>query len=80
MLHKDAPHAPHDAPDADRQKPADPAAPVIIEYPKVLYHADGRTLTVANAEQEAAAAKDGFSPTPGGTPSKDTPDAHPKRG
>jgi hypothetical protein len=78
MLHKDAPEfEPHPPKDA----PADPAAPPIVEYPKVLYHADGRTLTVANQAQEDAAAKDGFSPTPGGA-SKDTPskDAHPKHG
>jgi hypothetical protein len=58
-----------DLPDADRSSEAEAAeeAPV-QEYPKMLYHADGRTLTVVNKDAEDAAAKDGFTETPGGEP------------
>ena len=40
-------------------------APTYQEYPKMLYHADGRTLTVQNADAEEKAAADGFTDTPG---------------
>lgn len=36
------------------------ASPAYLEYPKVLRHADGRELIVANADAEAAEAANGF--------------------
>jgi hypothetical protein len=75
---KDAPHTtPHDAPP---DAPATPAAPPIVEYPKMLYHPDGRQITVPNKAEEAKAAKDGFTDTPGAPAKPVAPEApHGKR-
>ena len=44
--------------------------PPIQEYPKMLYHEDGSTRTVATKEDEAAAKKDGYQDTPVGPPAE----------
>lgn len=38
--------------------------PPVQEYPKMLYHPDGRSMTVGNAAEEAQATTDGFKDTP----------------
>jgi hypothetical protein len=62
---------PKDAPDRDRpvrpeppEPPEAPAAPPVVEYPKMLYHPDGRVITVQTKDDEATAKKDGFADTP----------------
>jgi hypothetical protein len=73
MSSKDAPKdPPTHMPDRDRPAPpappeapaAPPAAPPIVEYPKMLYHPDGRVITVQTKDEEAKATKDGFEDTP----------------
>lgn len=56
-----------DAPEPIRRPatPEPPAAPPVVEYPKMLYHPDGRQVTVQNADEEAKAKKEGFDETPG---------------
>lgn len=59
---------PFDEPTPDRpargETPADPAASPVVEYPKMLYHADGRRVTVQNADEEQKAKAEGFQDTP----------------
>jgi hypothetical protein len=41
-----------------------PTEPAVQEYPKMLYHEDGRTQIVNSKEEEAQWTKDGFVDTP----------------
>ena len=61
MNHKDskAEQKEHDK----AEKAAKAAEPPVQEYPKMLYHADGRNVTVANAEEEATMTASGFAET-----------------
>ena len=57
---RDPPPTADDAPAPDA-----PPSPPIQEFPKMLYHADGRRQTVASKAEETAATKDGFKAQPG---------------
>jgi hypothetical protein len=59
-----------DSPDDRVREPGHPVTPAaetppVQEYPKMLYHEDGRQLTVQHAEEAAAAKKEGFREQPG---------------
>jgi hypothetical protein len=85
MIHKDAPPPEgKDTPEPDRparsEPPTTPDAPVVIEYPKMLYHADSATITVQNADEEKKAKAEGFTETPGAPAEKDDKDDKEPRG
>jgi hypothetical protein len=73
MTDKHDAHDPHDAPekhgahdkDHAAHPKAEPEAPPVQEYPKMVYGPGGEQKTVATKEEEAAAKTDGFSETPG---------------